>query len=138
VGTRAVELAVAELGAGRPVLLLDAVRERADLVAAADRVDADVVELMREVGDSLGVAMTEARARELGVAGTLIAANGGLLERLGRAEAAIDAARLCGAAPVALVCKPRDSAAITREHSIAVVDVEELAQTRRELEWSLW
>jgi flavin reductase (DIM6/NTAB) family NADH-FMN oxidoreductase RutF len=138
VGTRAVELAVRELGAGRPVLLSDAVRARADLVAAADRVDAGAVELMRELGEGLWVAMTEARAREVGVDGTRVARNGGLLERLAPAEAAVDAARLCGAAPVALVCEPRDASRAAREHSIAVVDVEELAQARRELEWSRW
>jgi flavin reductase (DIM6/NTAB) family NADH-FMN oxidoreductase RutF/3,4-dihydroxy-2-butanone 4-phosphate synthase len=199
VGTRGVEFGVSELGAGRPVLLFDPVRERADLVAVAERITLEVVDLMTAHGGALAVAVTEARARQLalprgaggvdpdepatvvarsatgvarpqaalatvaalvaadssaadlttpGLVTTLVARNGGLLEYLGRAEAALDAARLSGAAPVAAVCEvqARDGSPLARdgvvemarELSIPVVDLEELAQTRRELEWSLW
>jgi flavin reductase (DIM6/NTAB) family NADH-FMN oxidoreductase RutF/3,4-dihydroxy-2-butanone 4-phosphate synthase len=199
VGTRGVEVAIRELSDRRPVLLFDSVRERADLVAVAEGISAEVLELLRKRGGAVVVALARARARQLALSETgrangagalttvvaraakdkradhaslatlaaladpatraddlaspgplslLVARDGGLLECLGRAEAAVDAARLAGAAPVALVAEASGPnsmplgrsgvAEIARELSIPVVDLEELAQTRRELEWSLW
>jgi flavin reductase (DIM6/NTAB) family NADH-FMN oxidoreductase RutF/3,4-dihydroxy-2-butanone 4-phosphate synthase len=83
-----------------------------------------------------------------GIVSLLVGRTGGLLECIGRAEAALDAVRLSGAAPVAAVSEVVGAdggplawsgvVGLARELDAPVVDLDELAQTRRELEWSLW
>jgi 3,4-dihydroxy-2-butanone 4-phosphate synthase len=168
------------------------VRGRTDVVAVGELVSPDVLNVIAALGSPLSAAVTEVRARQLGlrhdssvtivaaaaagapaaeaaaatftvladpnagpddlttpgIVSPLVGRSGGLLECIGRVEAALDAVRLSGAAPVAAVAEARAAdggplawsgvVELARELDAPVVDLEELAQTRRELEWSLW
>jgi 3,4-dihydroxy 2-butanone 4-phosphate synthase len=68
----------------------------------------------------------------------LVAAPGGVLERPGHTEAAIDLARLAGLDPVGVICEIADSAGVmlrgerlrrfSRRHDFAQVSIEELVE----------
>jgi 3,4-dihydroxy 2-butanone 4-phosphate synthase/GTP cyclohydrolase II len=68
---------------------------------------------------------------------------GGVLERRGHTEAAVDLARLAGLPPVAVICEVlQDDGSPARlpflelfaaEHRVAMIAVEQIAEHRREL-----
>lgn len=74
----------------------------------------------------------------------LIAKNGGVLRRAGHTEAAVDLARMCGAAPAAVICEVikedgtmarlPDLMQIARKHELKLISIRDLIHYRNEKE----
>ncbi len=152
-----VEQALERLKAGRILILVEEADRGSEgcFLAAAETVTPEALLWMARRGRGLAcAAVTEELARRpeelarlgcrLGHMPVLVAAAGGVLARGGRAEAAVDLARLSGLAPAGVICgilaedgspaRPPRLAALAGELGTGIVTARELLERRRRRE----
>ncbi len=147
-----VEEAVRELRAGRMIVVVDDEdrENEGDLTMAAEMVTPEAINFMAMHGRGLiCLAMTGERLEQLKLSpmttenSALAARPGGVLERRGQTEAAVDLASLAGLYPAGVICeilnddgtmaRLPDLTRFCRKHKVLMITVSELARYRMDL-----